>query len=224
MIFLIWTTIRAMLAADAVASQIYDFVTKEQMSALNDCRVTYGAEVISVDSVIKWTLEKKNLLILSLYWRDLHSFVCLSEREHLKSKREISQHFRDNKLTRWNVFIIPETVHELQISLNSAPKAGKIYSVVQLIYPLSWTETETTHFNTYLGWATWPLQARANERPYGERSLMAQVLLVILLSSAEYTLTYPEQMCHARAVTEDHFHFFLFSCSVEDVFPESRDL
>lgn len=59
MILLIWTTIRAMLAADAVASQIYDFVTKEQMSALNDCRVTYGAEVISVDSVIKWTLKKK---------------------------------------------------------------------------------------------------------------------------------------------------------------------
>lgn len=46
-----------MLAADAVASQIYDFVTKEQTSALNDCRVTYGAEVISVDGVIKWTLK-----------------------------------------------------------------------------------------------------------------------------------------------------------------------
>lgn len=52
--------------------------------------------------------------------------------------------------------------------------------------------------------------ARADERPYGERSRMAHVLLVILLSSSEYTLTFPEQMCHARAVTEDHFHFSLF--------------
>lgn len=140
----------------------------------------------------------------------MQHLCILSEREHLKAKREISKHFRDIKVTCWNPLIIPETVHELSISLNSAPKAGNIHSAVRVIYRLSWTETETTRFNTYLRWTTWPLQARANERPYGERSLMAQVLLVILLSSSEYTLTFPEQMCHARAVTEDHFPFFFF--------------
>lgn len=35
---------------------------------------------------------------------------------------------------------------------------------------------------------------------------MAQVLLVILLSSLEYTLTFPEQMCHAQAVPEHLCH------------------
>ena len=46
---------------------------------------------------------------------------------------------------------------------------------------------------------TWPIQAKANEWPDGVRSLMAEVSLVIPLSSPEYTLPFYKSVMNKAA-------------------------